>query len=94
MLHVAWFHTDDIPITVSEWTYEPESTVEDMVKEAASWNAQYDVEITEFKGYPMVVSDKGDGFFEFHIVTSEKLFAVGGKNKDILLSVVEEINLE
>lgn len=86
---------DEEPITISEWTYGSEHTVDDMVKEAASWHKHYDVEITEFKGHPMVVSNKGDGYFEIHIVTPEKLFSIGGggAEKDILLSIAEEINL-
>ena len=91
---IVWIHTDTEPITVSEWTYDPESTVDDMVKEAASWHAHYDVEITEFKGKPMVVSNKGDGYYEIHIITTDKLFSIGGAEKDILLSIAEEINLK
>ena len=70
---VVWIPTDtNTDITVSRWTYEPESTVDDMVKEAAPWNAQYNVEITEFKGHSIVVSDKGAGNFEIHILVPNK----------------------
>ena len=79
---------------VSEWTYPSEKTVDDLVKEAAFWHTHNDVEITEFKGNPMVVSNKGDGFFEIHIITPEKLFTVGGAEKDVLLSIAEEINFK
>lgn len=91
---VAWFHTKTEPITVSEWTYGPESTVDDIVKEAASWHEHYQVDITDFNGNPMVVSDKGDGFYEIHIITTDKLFSLGGAEKDVLISIADEINLK
>lgn len=89
---ISWVHTDANPILVSESTFD--TGIGEMVKEAASWHAHYDVEITNFKGNPMVVSNKGDGFFKIHIITPEKLFTVGGAEKDILLSVAEEINFK
>jgi hypothetical protein len=90
----AWIHTDTNPILISESTYEAGINVDRLVKEATSWHPSETVDVIDFKDNPTVVNDSGEGIYEIHIITKEKLFTLGGADKEVLLSIANEINFK